>query len=398
MEIAEFFLSLVLILVSAKIFAEISVYFKIPAVIGEITAGIIIGPSLLGLVEPSAILHHLAEIGILFLLFEIGLETDIGQIIKVGIQAILVAVTGLVVPGVFGFWAGYYIFDLSLIQSLFIGGALVATSIGITLRVLMDLKKTGTKLAKVVLGAAVIDDVIGVVILAVIYNFSIRGNIDIIEPFRIFGIMTAFLIATPVIIRFFFPFLTRLSSAGKTEGVIPTMTVSIILVTAVIFHKIGAPHILGSFAAGIAFSSPFFLPMGKSTKLNDAKMVEKIKESMKPVTNLFVPVFFVMVGVSIELQAIDFTSGNFMGIAIILTTGAIITKMISGFWFRGDWNDKFSTGIAMVPRGEVGLVFAEIARKNGYFDKNIYAAVVFVVVFTTLFAPILLRSVMKKQA
>ncbi len=385
-----------LILAAAKIFSEIFVYFKLPAVIGEITAGIIIGPSLLGLVESSVILHHLAEIGILLLLFEIGLETDVGQIIKVGTQSIMVALTGVVVPGIFGFWAGYYVLELPLIHSLFIGGTLVATSIGITLRVLKDLKKTETKVAKVVLGAAIIDDVIGVVILAVIYNFSIRGSLDIIEPIRIFGIMTVFLFLTPVIIRFLFPLIAKLSSAGKTEGIIPTVAVSIILIMAIFFHKIGAPHILGAFAAGIAFSRAFFIPFIRNSRINYIEITDEIKRSMKPVANLFVPVFFVMVGVSIEFQAVDFISGDFLNIAVILTAGAIITKMISGLWIKGDWNSKLATGIAMVPRGEVGLVFAEIGRRNGYFDENIYAALILVVVLTTLFAPVVLRGVMRK--
>ncbi len=397
MDIVEFFLSIVLILVSAKIFSEIFAYLMMPAVIGEITAGLIIGPGLLGLVESSVILHHIAEIGILLLLFEIGLETDVGQIIKVGLQSIMVALTGVVVPGIFGFWAGYYVLELPLIHSLFIGVSLVATSIGITLRVFLDLKKTETKVAKVVLGAAIIDDVIGVVILAVIYNFSLRGSLDIIEPIRIFGIMTVFLFLTPVIIRFLFPLIAKYSSAGKTEGIIPTVAVSIILIMAIFFHKIGAPHILGAFAAGIAFSRAFYIPFISNSGINDIEITDEIKRSMKPVTNLFVPVFFVMVGVSIEFQAVDFLSGDFLNIAVILTLGAIITKMISGLWIKGDWNGKLSTGIAMVPRGEVGLVFAEIGRGNGYFDENIYAALVLVIVLTTLFAPAVLRGVMKKE-
>ncbi len=397
MEIVEFFLSIALILISAKIFSELFVLLKLPPVIGELMAGIIIGPSLLGLVENRVILHHLAEIGILLLLFEIGLETDIRQIIKVGLQSTLVAITGVIIPGIFGFWVGYSILNLSLIQSLFISGTLVATSIGITLKVLMDLKKSETKVARVVLGAAVIDDVIGVVILAVVYNFATRGNIDIIEPFKIFGIMTGFLLITPIIIKLLLPFFTKLSTSGKTEGLIPTMAVSIILIMAIAFHEIGVPHILGSFAAEIALSRYSFFSIGKDREPSNAKMLDEMKQSMKPIINLFVPIFFVMVGVSIELQAIDFTSSNFLWIALLLTIGAIITKMISGFWFKGDWNKKFSTGIAMVPRGEVGLIFSEIATRNGYFDENIYATVVFVVAFTTLFAPLLLRFVMRKQ-
>ena len=222
MDVSEFFLKLLLIIISAKFFAEVFTYLHLPSVLGEVIAGIIIGPSLLGFIEPDATFHLLAEIGILLLLFEVGLETDVGQIIKVGIQSTLVAITGVVIPAVFGFWVSYNWFALPLIPSLFVGGTIVATSIGITVRVLADLNKQNTIVSKIVLGAAVLDDVIGVVVLAVLYDFAVKGTVSIMDTGRILLFITVFLIFAPVIAKMFIPMMAKLSSGiNNTFVVLP---------------------------------------------------------------------------------------------------------------------------------------------------------------------------------
>ena len=397
MEVSEFFLKLLVILLSAKLFAEVFAFLRLPSVLGEVIAGIIIGPSLLGIIVPDATFYLLAEIGILLLLFEVGLETDIGQLVKVGIQSSLVAVTGVLLPAVAGFWISSHVFNLPFVVSLFVGGTLVATSIGITVRVLVDLRKHQTKTAKIVLGAAVLDDVVGVVILAVLYDFAIKGEINIINTVKVLGFIAIFLLIAPVITKLFVPLISRLSSSSRTKGMVPTVIVSIILMLAVISHKVGAPEILGSFAAGIALARRFFLPLGATIDHYSHGLAEKIEENMKPIIDLFVPVFFVIVGASINLTVIDFTSATFWHIAGLLTIVAIIAKMLSGVWVKGGVRTKLSTGIAMVPRGEVGLIFAEVGKKSGIFDDTIYAVIVSVVALTTLFAPILLRFVMRKE-
>lgn len=281
--------------------------------------------------------------------------------------------------------------------SLFIGGTLVATSIGITVRVLVDLKKHRTKTAKIVLGAAVLDDVVGVVILAVLYDFAVKGEINIINTAKVLGFIAIFLLIAPVITKLFVPLISKLSSGSRTKGMVPTVIVSIILMLAVISHKVGAPEILGSFAAGIALARRFFLPLGATIDHYSHDLAEKIEVNMKPIIDLFVPIFFVIVGASINLKVIDFTSVAFWQIAGLLTAGAIIAKMLSGVWVKGGLRAKLSTGIAMVPRGEVGLIFAEVGKKSGIFDDTIYAVIVFVVALTTLFAPLLLRFVMRGE-
>jgi Kef-type K+ transport system membrane component KefB len=397
MEVSEFFLKLLIILLVAKLFAEVFAYLRLPSVLGEVIAGIVIGPSLLGVIVPDATLYLLAEIGILLLLFEVGLETDIGQMAKVGIQSSLVAITGVVVPGLLGYWISGPLLGLPFVVSLFVGGTLVATSIGITVRVLVDLKKHQTKTAKVVLGAAVLDDIVGVVILAILYDFAVKGQINLFNAAKVLGFITTFLIIAPVIAKLFMPVIARLSSASRTKGMIPTLIISLILSMAVISHKIGAPEILGSFAAGVALARRFFLPFGSAMDHYSHELAEKIEKNMKPIINLFVPIFFVVVGASINLRVIDFTSATFWYMAGLLTLGAIISKMVSGIWAEGNFRTKLSTGIAMVPRGEVGLIFAEVGKKSGIFDDMIYAVVVFVVALTTLFAPLALRFVMRGE-
>jgi len=395
MDVSEFFIKLLLIIIFAKLFAEIFAHMYLPSVLGEVIAGIIIGPSLLGFIKPDATFHLLAEIGILLLLFEVGLETDVGQIIKVGVQSTFVAITGVVAPAVFGFWVSYNLFSLPLIPSLFVGGTIVATSIGITVRVLTDLNKQNTVVSKIVLGAAVLDDVIGVVVLAVLYDFAVKGAVSIMDTGKILLFITIFLLLAPVIAKMFVPTMAKLSLVSKTKGMIPALIISLILGLAVISHKVGAPEILGSFAAGIALARRFFLPLGSTIEHYSHKMAEKIEESMKPIVELFVPIFFVMVGASIDFRVIDITSGTFWGFAGMLTIIAVITKMASGLWVRGGWNRKLSTGIAMVPRGEVGLIFAEVGKRSKIFDETTYAVIIFVVAFTTLFAPLALKYVMK---
>jgi Kef-type K+ transport system membrane component KefB len=395
MEVSDFFLKLLVILLAAKLFAEVFSRLSIPSVLGEVVAGLIIGPSVLGFISPDATLHLIAEIGILLLLFEVGLETDVGQLVKEGVRSTLVAITGVVVPGALGFWVSYHWFGMAMIPSLFVGGTIVATSIGITVRVLKDLNQHNTRMARIVLGAAVLDDVIGVVVLAVLYDFAVKGTVSIPATVRILVFITAFLLLAPILAKLFVPFMARLASSSKTKGMIPTIIISLILGMAVVSHGVGAPEILGSFAAGIALARRFFLPLGASIDHYSHQLAEKIEVSMTPIIDLFVPVFFVMVGVSINLRVIDMSSGAFWGFAGVLTIVAVLSKMASGVWAPGGFREKLSTGVAMVPRGEVGLIFAEVGKRSKIFDDAAYAVVVFVVALTTLLAPLAMRIMMR---
>lgn len=397
MEVSTFFLKLLVLLLSAKFLAEVFSRLKLPSVLGEVIAGVILGPSLLNIVVPDAIFHLLAEIGILLLLFEVGLETDVGQLAKVGIQSALVAITGVILPAIVGYWFANQVLHMPFLESLFIGGTLVATSIGITIRVLVDIRRHKTKTAKVVLGAAVIDDVIGVIILAILYDFAATGEVSLLKTIKVLMFIIIFIILAPIIAKLISPFIGRLATSNRTHGMLPTLIVSLILGMAVISHEVGAPEILGSFVAGIALARRFFLPLGASLEHYSRDLAEKIEVEMKPIIDLFVPIFFVVVGASINLKVIDFSSPAFWTGALGLTGIAIITKMASGVWMQGEWRKKLATGVAMVPRGEVGLIFAEVGKKAGILSETIYAVVIFVVAMTTLIAPLTLRLIMRKD-
>jgi len=397
LEVSVFFLKLLVVLLSAKLFAELFSRMSIPAVLGEVTAGLIIGPSALGFIAPDAVFHLLAEIGILLLVFEVGLETDVGQLVREGVRSSLVAVTGVLVPAALGYGVSSRLFGMGTVPSLFVGGTIVATSIGITVRVLKDLNKHHTRMARIVIGAAVLDDVIGVVVLALLYDFAVKGTVSIIAAIRILVFITTFLLVAPVLAKLFVPLMAKLASSSRTKGMIPTIVVSLILGLAVVSHGVGAPEILGAFAAGIALERRFFLPLGATIEHYSHQLAEKIEESMTPIIDLFVPVFFVMVGVSINLRAINMTSGTFWDFAGMLASVAILSKIASGIWAAGGFREKLSTGVAMVPRGEVGLIFAEVGKRNGIFDDASYAVVVFVVALTTLSAPLALKFLMKND-
>ncbi|MCU7809046.1 MAG: cation:proton antiporter, partial [Candidatus Thiodiazotropha sp. (ex Semelilucina semeliformis)] len=181
MDTHTFLLHLLLILIASRLMAEVAVRFRVPAVIGELMAGVLLGPSLLGWIEPTTTIQLLAEIGIILLLFKVGIETDIRRLIYAGRQSLIVALGGFVMPLISGFALGYWVFGLSGLVSLFIGGTLTATSIGITIRVLSDLNRQHEREGEVVLGAAVIDDVMGVILLAILYEFSVSGGVSVVN-------------------------------------------------------------------------------------------------------------------------------------------------------------------------------------------------------------------------
>ena len=188
MEIHTFFLYLLVILLTARLFAEIASRLQTPPVIGEILAGVLLGPSLLGWIEPLDVIRLLAEIGIILLLFEVGLETDIRQLAKTGMKAVVVALPGFFLPLLLGFSLAFWVFELPLLVSLFIGGTMTATSIGITVRVLADLKRQHSSEGQIVLGAAVLDDILGVVLLALLYEYSIGGGVSVVNTSKVLNV------------------------------------------------------------------------------------------------------------------------------------------------------------------------------------------------------------------
>ncbi|NNJ93853.1 MAG: cation:proton antiporter [Halobacteria archaeon] len=374
------------VLLAARLFAEIAVRLRAPPIIGELCAGIIIGPSLLGWVTPSEPFRLLAEIGIILLLFEVGLETDLQRLARAGPKSVVVALTGFVLPFLLGGSACYYLFGLSPLVALFIGGTLTATSIGITIRILSDLGRHRSHEGQIVLGAAVIDDLLGVFLLAVLYEFAMSGSVSLANSGKIMIYVGGFFLLAPVFAKILSPVFKRYNDFTDLPGMIPVVLVSIVLIFAELAHIIGAPHLLGGFAAGIALSRRFFLPFGASLNL-EPEFTACLHEQMKPIIRLFTPIFFVMVGLSMDLGAIDWSSAWIWVFSIGIATIAIIAKLAAPFLIRESIPMRIAIGMAMVPRGEVGLIFAELGRTAGLFDASVYAGLILVIAYTTLAAP-----------
>jgi len=397
MDVHNFFLILFLILVTARILGELFARLGIPSVLGELSAGILLGISGFGLVEVNDVLKVLAEIGILLLLFEIGLDTDIQRLKQAGGKAIIVALFGAVFPFTVSAFVAYYLFGLTLVVSLFIGGTLTATSIGITMRVLKDLQKEHSEVSQIVIGAAVLDDILGVIILVFIYDYAVTKELSMTNTLNTTVFILLFLLIAPAFANFISTFMKKFDEHQKVPGFIPTVIISLIAIFAYFSHLFGAPEILGSFAAGIALSRRFILPFGMGLR-NDEVFLDKVKNAISPIAHMFTPIFFVMVGLSMNLKVIDFTSTKFWTFAFVFLLIAIIGKYMGAFLLRNtNALKKALIGISMIPRGEVGLIFAEVGRVNGILDNEIYAVLIFVIIVTTIAPPFLLKWLFKYE-
>ena len=390
MEAHTFFLILLTMLLSARILGELAARLKAPPVIGELAAGILLGPSLLGWIEPLPVIKLLAEIGIILLLFEVGLETDVMRLVKTGARPVIVATAGFLLPFGFGYGVSHYLFGQELLVSLFVGGTLTATSIGITVRVLTDLKRQGSPESQVVLGAAVLDDVMGVVLLAFLYEFSVSGAVEFDGTVKVLVFVALFMVLAPLAAKGMAEIIKRFSRVSQIPGLIPTTIVSLVLFFAWLAHAVGAPVLLGGFAAGLALSRRFFFPMGLAIA-TDPKFAHTMEEQMKPIIHLFTPIFFVMVGLSLNLRAIDWSSPFIWTFSLTLFALAVAGKMLGAFLIRETLHARVAIGLAMVPRGEVGLIFAELGRVSGIFNNEVYAAMVIVIAFTTLLPPFVMK-------
>jgi len=390
MQTHDFFLYLLVILLTARVFAELATRLQAPSVIGELFAGVVLGPSLLGWIEPVEAIKLMAEIGIILLLFEVGLETDVKRLVRTGLKSFVVAITGFVLPLVLGFALGYWVFGLSLLVSLFIGGTLTATSIGITVRVLSDLKRQQALEGQIVLGAAVLDDILGVVLLALLYEFSIGGGVSLLNASKVLVFVGAFFVLAPVAAKLISLIIRRFDAVSVIPGLLPTTIVTLVLFFAWLAHALGAPELLGGFAAGLALSRRFFLPLGIALH-TDEGFAHRIEEQMKPIVHLFTPIFFVFVGLSLNLRQIDWGSPFIWGFSLTLLVAAIVGKLVGAFLIKEPLAVRWVIAMAMIPRGEIGLIFAELGRVSKIFSNEIYAGMVIVIAFTTLLPPFMMK-------
>lgn len=392
MQIHNFLLQLVIILIAARLLGELVARFKVPSVIGELLAGVIFGPSLFNLIEPTPIIKLLAEIGIILLLFEVGIETDFGKLTKTGSKPFFVAIVGVVAPFVLGFFVSYQIFHLGLLVSLFIGSTLTATSIGITMRVLTELKKQSSDETQIILGAAVIDDIIGIIILSVLFEFSQGGGISFFNIGRILLFICLFLILAPIAAKAISGIIKYYAAKSEIPGLVPSTIVALILFFAWLAHLVGAPELLGGFAAGLALSRQFILPFGSFFHIGE-DFSHRVEKEMKPIVHLFAPIFFFTIGLSLNFREINWGSSFIWMLFLLVLAAAVIGKLCSGFvLFKEKKWLKWAVGIAMIPRGEVGLIFADMGKSGNVFDKDTYAAMILVIAITTMFTPFVMRA------
>jgi len=391
MNTSTLILQVAVILIAARVFGELAAWLRIPAVIGEIAAGVILGPSLMGYIEPVGLIQVLAEIGIIMLLFQVGLETDIGELARSGSKSAVVAIGGFVLPFAACFVLSRYLFELELLVSLMVAGTMTATSIGITMRTLADLGRSQSREGRIVLGAAVLDDILGVLLLAILYDYISSGSIDLAGTWRILLFMLVFFLVAPAVAKSISNIIRNREQVSEIPGMVPTTIVSLVLFLAWLSHELGIPELLGGFATGLALSRRFFLPFGVALKA-EPEFSARVQEQMKPIIQLFTPIFFATVGLSLDLSSLDWGSSFFWIFSISLAAVAISAKIAGALVLRESLARRAMIGMSMVPRGEVGLVFAELGRQMGIFSPEIFATVVIVIAYTTLFTPIWLRQ------
>lgn len=375
LDLARVLLDLAIILVVAKLAAELAERVGIPAVVGEIVAGILIGPSVISLVTNSDSLFVLAEIGVILLLLQVGMEMDLGELRKVGRMSVTVAIIGASIPMGLGYLAGLGLGESSN-TALFIGATLTATSVGITARVFADLRALSTTEARIVLGAAVADDVLGLVILAVVTRLVEQGSVDATTVARTMGGALLFLVVAGALAVVVVPrILNFVARESRSAGTVSTIAIGATFFFATVAMESKLAPIIGAFVAGLALSR---------TTNHD-----RISRDIGSVASVFVPVFFVSIGINTDVGAM--AKWHVIGLALLLSIIAVFGKMIASIGTLGVKVDRLLIGIGMVPRGEVGLIFATIGLSVGVFDDELYAVVLLVVLITTLITPPLLR-------
>ncbi len=371
---------------AAKIMGEIFERIKQPAVIGEILAGIILGPYIFGLINPAdvdayRIYKVLAEIGVIILLFTIGLQIRVDEIMKVGGTSLLVATLGVILPFFFGY-IYTLITDHNTIEAMFIGAAMVATSVGITARVLADLGILDSRVARVILGAAVIDDILSLLVLAVVTGMG-KGAISYLK-IAVITLEAVGFVAFIVVIgkRLVFRVAPRLSFI-KSRNAPFILAVLFCLSLSVLASKIDLAAIVGAFMAGMV--------------LAELNMEYNFSLKFESLYDFLVPFFFVVMGTQVDLSV--FTKFNLVGSALILTAFAILGKLIGcGLGaFRLGWKEASLIGVGMVPRGEVGMIVASIGLGTGAISSNLYSIVIFMVVVTTLLTPPVLAKMISSR-
>ncbi|MFN3678752.1 cation:proton antiporter [Thermosynechococcus sp.] len=418
--LAAVLLSLVVIYFASKVGGEICARINFPPVLGELVGGVVVGISVLhllvfsegGATEPSVlttfiqqtagmdgtvasvvantaseVISVLSEIGVMILLFEIGLESDLEGLLKVGPQAAVVAVVGVVAPFVAGTFGLVMLFHVDLVPAIFAGAALTATSIGITAKVLAEIQRLTSPEGQIIIGAAVLDDILGIIVLAVVASLAKTGTVEISNVIYLIISSVVFLVGSVVVGRLLSPFFLGMVDRLTTRGnlLIPSLIFAFVLGYVAVILQLEA--ILGAFTAGLV--------------LGETEKRRELEEQILPIADMLVPVFFVCVGARTDISVLNpLEPANRAGliIASFLVLVAIVGKVVAGLTVFGQPGiNCWAIGIGMVPRGEVGLIFAAVGSASGVLSKALDAGIIVMVIVTTFVAPPLLRLVFKPE-
>ena len=383
MNVAELLLALIAIFIAAKVFGTLAERFGQPAVLGELVGGVLIGVSGFHLVNPHDItIHLLSELGVILLLFLIGLETDLRKLMAVGGSATAVAAVGVILPFALGVGFGLLL-GFRMMIAVFLGAALTATSVGITARVLSDLGRLQDDEAQVILGAAVVDDIIGLVLLTLVSTLAEGGGLTFLGVGRVILVAFGFVIVAIIVGSQLAPKLIRVIDRIEMRRGLFFASIVFAFLLAFLAYKVGSAVIIGSFAAGLV--------LARTDRGHD------IEREVHDVGQFFVPIFFVVVGAAIDLHSVSPLTADgrkHLLIGLGLTVLAVIGKFAAGLAVRKPGLKRSVIGVGMIPRGEVGLIFAQIGLSTKLLTPGLFSAVALMVMLTTFLAPPLLRKLL----
>ncbi len=368
-------LAMLMVFGTAKLLAELFERLNQPGIVGEILAGVLIGPSVLGWMAPNDFLRALADLGVMFLLFRVGLEVKASELLRIGGTAMLVAVLGVIVPFFLG-WGILLAWGEPQAEAIFMGAAMVATSVGITAQVLTSKGLLNHIASRMILAAAVIDDVLGLLVLAMVSSVA-RGKLNVAE------------LAFTAAVALGFVFVVA-KWGGRTVGHVVSraharlrvseayfaLAMVVLFALSFLAEHVGVAAIVGAFLAGMALSET---------------VDPRVEHLAQGVTELLVPFF--LAGIGMHLDVRSFTESSVLALALVILAAAIVAKLIGcglGAWSLG-WRNMLRVGLGMMPRGEVGMVVAQIGLSMGVIAPHVYAVAVFMAVCTTLLAPPFLR-------
>lgn len=367
----------------------------IPSLVGEILGGVALGNmALFGVhydfaqaVSHSPFFEYAAELGVVFLLFAVGLESNLADLVKVGFNSFVTAMIGVILPMASGFFAARMLGLGGNLEALLIGATFAATSVGITAKVFTEFKKLKTPSAQIVLGAAVVDDIMGLVILAAVAGIASTGTFAVSEIILILAKVAVFFGLALTLGHYVLPRVFKIYPRIEQPGILTVFVVMFALVFADLAYLAGLAPIVGAFTAGLLLDEVKLRFSGGIT-------THHIDDLVKPIMDFLLPIFFVSIGVQVKLETLG-QGSNFLFILVLLVV-SVFGKGVCGLACKGKNVDKLGIGLGMIPRGEVGLIFATFGFQQKIIDAEIYSILVFVVLLTTIFGPMMLKFRVKR--